>query len=60
VESSLAVTLSLDKGQSEYYDTGITVDGTTHWYQVICGILANFKDPDPSNDRNSGTFPPPP
>lgn len=58
--SSAPVTLSLVPGQTEAYDTGITVDGATHWYKVTCSIQANFKDPNPSNDSYSETFPPPP
>lgn len=60
VESSWPLTISLTAGQTEAYDTGITVNGTIHWYDVTCNIQSNFNDPQPSNDSYSETFPPPP
>jgi len=58
--SSWPLTISLVPGQTEAYDTGITVNGNINWYNVTCSIQANFNDPTPSNDSYSETFPPPP
>ena len=58
--SSGPITISLVPGQTEAFDTGITVDGTKNWYAVTCQVQVQFKDPNPSNDSYSESFPPPP
>jgi hypothetical protein len=54
------ITVDLDPGQTQIFDTGIYLDGTTSWFVVTCTTQVGFKDPNPSNDSYSESFPPPP
>ncbi len=54
------ITVYLDPGQTQIFDTGIYLDGTTSWFVVTCSTQVGFKDPNPSNDSYSETFPAPP
>jgi len=54
------ITVDLAPGQTQIFDTGIYLDGTTAWFVVTCTTQVGFKDPNPANDTYSETFPPPP
>jgi hypothetical protein len=54
------LTISLVPGQTEAYNTGITIDGSINWYEVTCSIQVPFKDPQSSNDSYTESIPPPP
>ncbi len=51
------ITVDLDPGQTQIFDTGIYLDGTTSWFVVTCSTQVGFKDPNPSNDSYSESFP---
>lgn len=53
-------TLDLTAGQTGAYDIDFHIDTTVNWYEVGCEIVANFNDPNASNNSYSETFPPPP
>jgi hypothetical protein len=54
------ITVNLDPGQTQIFDTGIYLDGTTAWFVVTCTTQPPFNDTNSSNDSYSETFPPPP
>ncbi|MGB9641566.1 MAG: hypothetical protein ACPL4H_11700, partial [Anaerolineales bacterium] len=58
--SNSPINLDLGVGQNATFNSGITVDGTTAWYQITCSIQANFPDPNSANNSYSESFPPPP
>jgi hypothetical protein len=52
------ISVSLDAGWSQTFDTGISVDTTVAVYQLTCSIQVGFKDDVPGNDSYTGWIPP--
>jgi hypothetical protein len=48
-----SVNVTLQPGETSVFDTGVTVDTTTHWYEITCQITLPLIDPDSSNDSYS-------
>jgi len=55
------VTLNLNAGQTQAFQTGVSIQTNKYWYQITCTITAlSFADPNTSNNGYSETIPPPP
>jgi hypothetical protein len=48
-----SISVTLQPGETGVFDTGVTVDTTTHWYEITCQITLPVIDPDSSNDSYS-------
>jgi hypothetical protein len=48
-----SISVTLQPGETGVFDTGVTVDTTTHWYEITCQITLPLIDADSSNDSYS-------
>jgi len=55
------ITVNLDPGQTQEFDTGFqSFDTTQWWYKVTCDLVITYNDTNPANNTYSEYFPPPP
>jgi hypothetical protein len=47
------ISVSLDPGWSNTFDTTISVDTTQYTYELVCSIQVDFNDPNPANDSHT-------
>ena len=48
-----SISVTLQPGETGVFDTGVTVDTTTHWYEITSQITLPLIDPDSSNNSYS-------
>ena len=53
------LTLSLNPGQTQAFDTAIGLDTANYWYDANCTVQVSFDDPNTTNNLYSEIIPPP-
>jgi hypothetical protein len=53
------LTISLNPGQTQNFDSAIGLDTAKYWYDALCVVQVSFTDPDSTNDVYPEVIPPP-